>query len=137
MTHFSILIALLWVGVGLAEEDPEEYLKALEETQAVLTTPQLRTQAATTPEAKAALDSVSQLTGTPENEQALFNVASQIFGNLTKDAQGDPDKLEKILLEAQKNPESFFNKLTPQQQNEIQGLAKKIPEPKRGTGALP
>lgn len=46
--------------------------------------------------------------------------------NLSKEANGDPEKMQQMLLEAQKNPEAFYKKMSPEQRAQIQGLVKKI-----------
>ncbi len=80
-----------------------------------------------TPEGQKAVDAAAQITGGGENEKALYDITSSVFGNVAKDAQGDPAKMQELMMKAQQNPEAFFNSLTPQQKKAIEDLSKKVP----------
>lgn len=58
--------------------------------------------------------------GDGKKKDKMYNIASDITGNFSSKS---PEEANKILNEASKNPEGFFNSLTPEQQKSIRELA--------------
>ncbi len=62
-----------------------------------------------------------------EVNDEIFNLAADIFGSLTKEANGDPQKVKKILEEAQRNPEEFAKKLSASEKKKLHSISQKMP----------
>lgn len=78
--------------------------------------------------AKKAMKSVEQLSGSdPMLEKSIYEASAQIFGNF----QGkSPEEILKVLENAQKDPKSFFNNLSIDQQKLIRDISLRIPASK-------
>ncbi len=74
-----------------------------------------------------AMNKVEQLGGSAEVNDEIFNLAADIFGSLTKEANGDPQKVKKILEEAQRNPEEFAKKLSASEKKKLHSISQKMP----------
>jgi hypothetical protein len=102
-------------------------IEALQKTQALLKDPEARKKAAqANPQAAQAVQQLEALAGSKQNEQMMYELASDLFGDLTKEAKGDPNKMMELLQKAQKDPESYGKKLTPQQREQIRMLSGQI-----------
>src|SRR5688500_13050200 len=112
-----------------AESTDAELMDAIAKTQELLRDPKARKEAATTKEAKSADDLLESIAGNPENAQLIYELAAEVFGDLAKDAQSDPDKMAAILEEAKRDPAAFAAKLSPERRAKIKALSKKIPDP--------
>src|SRR5690348_7596925 len=113
---------------GAEDLDPGT-AKALQQTQELLKDPAARAQAAQGDAQAAAVEKqVEQLGGTPQNTQAIYDLAADVLGNVAKDAQGDPDKMMQLLEKASKNPEAFGNQFTPEQKQKLRELSQKLPQ---------
>ncbi len=102
--------------------------KALHETQALLGDQKaMEAFAKSSPDAAKAMNQVNTITGgNAADSAAVYKLASDIFTNMTKESGGDAGGMEKILSEAMKNPQSFAEKLTPEQRQQLQSLTKSI-----------
>ena len=69
---------------------------------------------------------VRALTGSPELTQELFNVASQVLGELLQSTGGDMYKLFDVLARAQSDPSAFVAGLSPQTQDRLKDLSDRI-----------
>jgi|GEM_PF-4945588 len=69
---------------------------------------------------------VDQLVKSPEQKARMYKLASEIFGDMVKGAEGDADKMAELLQQGAKDPESFMRKLSSENQKKIQGLAEDI-----------
>jgi hypothetical protein len=99
--------------------------KALDETQEMMRDRSaIDAYAAKNADAKAADAQVKALMG--DQTDATYDLASEIFGDLVRQANGDPVKLMKLVEEAKKNPEAFAKKLTPEQKAKINSMATTI-----------
>ncbi len=89
--------------------------KALQETQALLgDQKQIQDFAKTNPDAAKANSNVQTMTGGNSEDSAnVYRLASDIFGDMTKETGGDAAGMEKILANAMKNPQAFADKLSP------------------------
>lgn len=114
-----------------AEKLDKNAQEALEQTMGMLRSSQKREEEIKKdPKAKAANAEVESLTGSAENTQKLYELSALIMENLTKQAGGDPDKMVKILEQAQKDPAGFANSFTPEQQKLLKQLGKDIEKTK-------
>ncbi len=125
---FIILGLIFTASKALSRTDEEINAEALEKTQALLRDPEQRVKAGSEDsKAAATMKSADKFVG-PNNTKETYDLTADIFGSLEKKANGNP---KEAVDEAQKNPEAFFNSLTPEQQARIHELAKKI-ESERG-----
>ncbi len=131
---YLALALLLAATPALAEELDAATLKALQDTQNVLKNPALRAAQpeAKSPDAQAVQKQIEILGGGGANSEAIYGLASDVMADLVKKSAGDPDKMQQILNQALKNPEAFANSLSPQQQQQIRELAKKLPDHQNG-----
>jgi hypothetical protein len=74
---------------------------------------------------------VRALTASPELTQELFNVASQVLGELLQSTGGDMNKLFDLLARAQSDPSAFVARLSPQTQDRLKDLSDRIAAGKR------
>jgi hypothetical protein len=71
------------------------------------------------------------LTGSPELTQELFNVASQVLGELLQSTGGDMNKLFDVLLRAQSDPSAFAATLSPETRERLKDLSSRFPAAQR------
>lgn len=133
-----IPLILAYTGVLSAEDLDADTLKALEQTQNIMKDPALRAAQpeAQGPQAAALQAQLKALGGTAQDQEQIFQIAAQVMGDLTKKTQGDPAQMQKVLDQAMKNPEAFGQSLSPQEQQQIRDLAKKLPAP-GSSGKMP
>ena len=58
------------------------------------------------------------------NDQDIYNAAAEIFPDLYKQGQGDPEKMQKILDQATRDPAAFMKSLSEANQKRISDIAK-------------
>ncbi|WP_340124324.1 hypothetical protein [Methylobacter svalbardensis] len=56
-------------------------------------------------------------------KQELYNIAADVLPILIQQTEGDPKKMEAMMLKAQTDPESFLNSLPPDMQAKIKNVA--------------
>jgi hypothetical protein len=61
--------------------------------------------------------------GNSANNQALYNIAAEIVPILVQQSDGDPAKMQTILMKAETDPESFVNSLPLEIQEKIKNVA--------------
>jgi hypothetical protein len=70
---------------------------------------------------------VDALAGTAKNKDEMYDIAAQLMDKIAVEAQGDPAKMQELMIEAQKNPEAFYNKyFDSAQKDHVRNLATKI-----------
>lgn len=128
---FLGLALVLVVLTARAEKLDKNAQEALEQTMGLLRSSQKRTEEINKdPKAKAANAQVESLTGNAANTQKLYELAALIMQNLAQQSAGDPDKMVKILEQAQKDPTGFAKSFTPEQKKLLQQLAGDIEKTK-------
>ncbi|MEK7691130.1 MAG: hypothetical protein AAB425_08930 [Bdellovibrionota bacterium] len=122
------------MGGGLDAASQE----ALEKTQRMLENAQAREEAIhkTGDRAVQVDQRVKALGGSADQTQKIYQLASEIFGDLAKEAGGDPIKLMQMMEAAQKNPEAFGNKLSPAAKAKIHQLSLELPASQQAPEAL-
>lgn len=106
----------------------DETAAAIEEVQRQMQSPAFHQNAAkNSPEAKNVQSHVKDLTGNPENEQALYQLAAEVLGNLKNKS---PEELDRYLQEIQKDPEAFARSWTPEQKRKLKELSERLPAAK-------
>ena len=104
--------------------------EALTKTQALLMDPEQRQEIINKDDkAKKTDDMVNQLVKTPEQKEALFKIASDIFGDMIRTNKGDPEATTKALKKAAENPEGFFRGLSSEQKKMIKSISSEIEPP--------
>ncbi len=76
--------------------------------------------------AQSANKKVEDLTSNPKTQDDIYNLSSDIFGDMVKTTGGDTAKQTQMLNDAMKDPEGFYNKLTPEQKAQVRGIANTI-----------
>src|SRR3954471_101737 len=138
--RFLLLLATatLFAHPVLAEELDPASKEGLSKTQEVLRDPKKRQEAIKGDKKAEEADArVQRLSGSPENTQKMYEISADIMENITKQSGGDPQKMQKLLEEAQKDPEAFYKSLTPEQRGQIQKLSGEIspqPQAKKAPG---
>jgi hypothetical protein len=124
LTLLILVSPMLAAGEDITDASVQ---KAVADTQKVLSLPSEREKVIkASPDAAAANKALEQLGGSPEANQQIYELASQIFGNLATEANGDPDKMQKILDQAKQNPAAFAAKFTPAQQAQLGIIANSL-----------
>jgi hypothetical protein len=76
--------------------------------------------------AQEADDKAGAIAGSGEGKEEIYDMSSQIFEKITQESNGDPAKMQKLLDDAQKNPEAFYNKyFTAEQKARLKKVADK------------
>ena len=79
------------------------------------------------PKAKELDDKVGSFAGTPENKEQIYELSSQLMDKLVAEAGGNTDKLQTLMLEAQKDPKAFYEKyLDASQKAKVHEIANKV-----------
>lgn len=79
------------------------------------------------PDAANALNQFKQLTGgDPQKQAQLQKLSSDIFTNITKQTGGNDAAIMQKLQEGLRNPASFMQSLTPEQQAQLKAMAAEI-----------
>lgn len=100
--------------------------EALEKTQALLKNPALREQALKAdPHARAADSQARALEGNGIPANAIYDLSSEIFEDLVKEANGDPLKMQEILQQAQKDPKGFAERMSEKNKRKLRDLSGK------------
>ena len=104
--------------------------EALENTIKMMQSPQGRQKAINEngSRAKKADQMAQDLMGSDANVQEIYKAAAEIFRKVASDSDGDMEKMMEIMGNAQKNPEDFYNSLTPDHKQMIKSLGEKAKE---------
>lgn len=126
---FGFLIAsLLTFQIAIADSAKKnpDVEQALRLTQEMLKDPATRqSEINKSPEGKAANAKVKEIAGSPENEQAIYELAASVFATMSDQAGGDPEKMQKILDEALRNPQGFAETWSPEQVKKLEEISAK------------
>lgn len=72
--------------------------------------------------------------GNDKQKEKLYQISADVLGNYSSD---DPEKTNKALSEAAKDPATFLKSLTPEQKKAIEELAKSIESSKDNSKETP
>lgn len=123
----SLVIFAIFVRSALGDSEANSTNEALQKTLKTLKSPTERAAAIQNdPNAKKTDAHVTEITGTEENKEALYDLSAQIMETITQRAKGDPDKMVELLEEAQRNPAAFAESFTPAQKKALKELSKKL-----------
>jgi hypothetical protein len=120
-----LLILTQWQTSAELDKDQQEGLK---QTQDLLNNPAERQKAVDAdPHAKDVDNKVNALAGSKENKDEIYGIASEVFQKVAAESNGDPAKMQKLLEEAQKNPQAFYDKyFNDADKARVRGVANKI-----------
>lgn len=101
--------------------------EALAATLGLLGDPALRGPAiAGSPEAAGIDKQIQSLAGSPQLAQQIYELAAEIFNDLTRNSGGDVGKMSRALEEAERDPAGFAARLSPATLRRLRELAVKI-----------
>lgn len=101
--------------------------EALAATLGLLPDPALRGPAiAGSPEAAGIDKQIQSLAGSPQLAQQIYELAAEIFNDLTRNSGGDVGKMSRALEEAKRDPAGFAARLSPATLRRLRELAVKI-----------
>ena len=64
--------------------------------------------------------------GNARDMQELYNISADVMAILEQQAGGDPAKMQALMLNAQTDPESFLNSLSPEIQAKIKNVSNAV-----------
>jgi hypothetical protein len=101
--------------------------KALRDTQDLLKNPTERQKAINKdPRAKDVDSKAEALAGSQENKENMYGLAAQLMEKIATETNGDPEKMQQLMLEAQQNPQAFYNKyFDANQRDKVRDIANK------------
>lgn len=80
---------------------------------------------------------VDALAGSKENKEEIYGIASEVMEKIANETKGDPEAMQKLLLEAQTNPQAFYQKYFDEKSKaRVRGVAADI-EKKGAKGPSP
>lgn len=128
---FSVLMFSISAVAQNAQGLSNEQQDALRKTQELLRDKNQRQRALEVdPKAKAQDASIDKSFGGDQNKQRAYEISADVFGSMVQETGGDDAKIQKMLQDAQANPEAFYNNMTPEQRQQIRELANQIsPQP--------
>lgn len=98
---------------------------AVEKVQQQMQSPSFHQNAAKESSEAAKVEAhVKSISGSAANEQEMYNLAAEVLGNM-KDQS--PEEMQKMLQEAQQNPEAFLKSWSPEQQRKLKEISERIP----------
>lgn len=124
VTLFSFLIANpLWAQVNPQSNTGHD--ASMERVQQELRDPVKRQKMIDSDAAKQADQNVKSVGGSEMNQQQMYELSAEVFGNFKGKS---PEEMDKLLEEAQKNPEAFMNSWSPEQKAKLKQLSNQIEE---------
>jgi hypothetical protein len=132
-----IILAFLFLASTAYALDPASQ-EAKDKTSELLRDPKQREQAVKeNGKTKAADAQMKHVMGNEQNTQKAYEISADIMDKMVEQTGGDSSKMQEILEQAQKDPEGFYNKLTPEQKKQIEELAGKVSVPPTATSTSP
>ena len=131
----NLLLSLFVLTVAGADGDKENKMdaasqQALVQTQQLLKDPKARKEAmAKDPKAKATDENVKRVAGSEENSEEMYDLSADIMETITKQANGDPEKMQNLVMDALKDPAAFAARFSPAQKAKLKAIAEKAPDP--------
>ncbi len=133
----ALIFAVVLIPAICVAELDKASSDALDQTLKLMTNEQERTKAISkSPEAARADANAKGAVGSQQNLNQVYEISAIVMADLVKKTNGDVAALNTLMLEAGKNPEKFFNSLSPESQEKIKQLSKKV-EPVRQPSSPP
>ncbi len=106
-----ILIILFAISFSAHAQLDQHQRQGLEDTKTLLKDKKQRDDFIKTEKKAQEVDAkVDALAGTSKNKEEIYGISAEVMEKLTVETGGDPAKMQKILDEAMRNPEAFYNK---------------------------
>lgn len=131
---FVPFISMTVWAQGSDKPDASVVQEAVQDTKSLLRDRGRRDQTLTGEAAKKVDKGLDDLTGSRNTSDEVYGLTADLLEPLMKKAGDDPDKLQKMVDEAQKNPEAFAETFTPEQREKLRAIAGEISKNK-GTPA--
>ncbi len=121
------ILPLFFISTICSAFDEQSYQEALSKTQNLLRDSNARQGALDTKEAHEA-DKLAETTalGDPSAKNQVYNIAADLMPWLVAQTSGDPAKMMQLIMEAQKNPQAFLEKLPESERKKISNLSRFI-----------
>ncbi|NJL24668.1 MAG: hypothetical protein HC902_05530 [Calothrix sp. SM1_5_4] len=123
------LLGLILIQFHIAATELDPHAKqGLHDTKKLLKTPAERDEyLKKNPRAKEVDQKIDALTGSDKSKEEIYGLASELMEKITLEANGNPERMQMLLIEAQKNPEAFFRKyFNDGQKRRVRGIADDI-----------
>jgi hypothetical protein len=123
-----MLVYISLVSVSAFADLDKDQRQGITDTQSMLKNSAARKKAiANDPKAKEIDDKAGALAGSAANKDEMYDLAAQLVEKIAVEANGDPNKMQMMMLEAQKDPKAFYEKyFDDKQKAKVRGLATKI-----------
>lgn len=133
-TVFALL--LIFLNPLYAQLDQHQR-KGLDDTKTLLKDQRQRDEFIKTDKKAQEVDAkVDALAGSSKNKEEIYGISADVMEKLTVETNGDPEKMQKILNEAMKNPQAFYNKYFDEKSKaRVRGVANDIQ--KNGNPGVP
>jgi hypothetical protein len=132
-----VLVYISLLSISAFADLDKDQRQGIQDTQHLLKTPAARAKAiAHDPKAKEIDDKAGALAGSAQNKDEMYDLAAQLVEKVAAQANGDPEKMQQLMMEAQKDPKAFYEKFFDDKQKaKVRGLANKIEGDKPGIPA--
>ena len=130
-SHMRMTILLIYIvtvsSSAVAELDSSQ-TEALTNTQKLLRNTKERNKViAADPKAQEADAKAGALAGSNQNKEEMYDISAELMEKIANDANGDPQKMQDLLKESQKDPQAFYEKyFSDAQKARVRGLANKM-----------
>jgi hypothetical protein len=115
------------VHCSFADELDEFSNQALLETQHILVDQKSRQNAIAQSAASHQADSqVRSIAGNPQNVQQMYQISSDVFGDIVKKSQGNPAQVEETVDDLKSNPQNLYQNISENSRLKIKELSEKI-----------
>lgn len=123
-----MLLVLLYVSISAYADLDSSQTEGLKRTQQMMNNRKARQEAIKNdPKAKEIDAKAGILAGSDENKDEMYGLSSELLEKIAKETNGDPAKMQRLLLDAQKDPNAFYEKyFDSQEQARVRELATKI-----------
>ncbi len=78
------------------------------------------------PKAQEYVQKMQQMGMSEKQKAQTFAISADVFETLIKNQNGDSQAVQKLLLNAQKDPQAFYKSLPPETQRQIQSLSTEV-----------
>ncbi len=119
---YLVVVSVLIASTAFAEMDKYES-EALQDTKNLLNDKAAREAVIKeNPDAQKHVDQMNALGMTADQKNKAYGISSEIFSQLIKEQNGDASAVNKMLLNAQQDPEAFYDSLSPDSRAKIKAL---------------
>ncbi|MGE0632324.1 MAG: hypothetical protein AB7O96_07955 [Pseudobdellovibrionaceae bacterium] len=126
MKKLVFIFFILLTHFAIADQETDE---AITKTQQMLKQPEARKNLIKGSDAAIATDNnVKSLAGSNADEQAIYELAADVLGNMKGKS---PEELSKAVAEGNLNPAGFANSWTPEQKKKLSEISNRSPAAKK------